>query len=98
MKGSYNMSTFKGRVKTLNINNEIYQVSFDYSDKIKIGKDEYGVAYELNEETLNISSINTDEEFSTSKEIFDFLSQHSLEEIEVTYDKKEINGVKLRYE
>lgn len=105
------MYTFKGTVKRLEFNTgngNTYQVSFDYCDsnKVCVQGTEYGVAYELtNVDSPNLDSLKTNESFIIQKDLFDFLSQHAKEDLEISYeyedDKKKnkiIKKVVLCYE
>lgn len=93
------MYTFKGTVKRLEFNTgngNTYQVSFDYCDKVRVQDTEYGVAYEGSK----LDSLKTNESFIIQNSgIFDFLSQHAKEDLEISYnDLKEIEKVVLCYE
>lgn len=100
------MYTFKGTVKRLEFNagnGNTYRVSFDYCDsnKVCVQGTEYGVAYELtNVDSPNLDSLKTNESFIIQNSgIFDFLSQHAKENLEISYnDLKEIEKVVLCYE
>lgn len=100
------MYTFKGTVKRLELNagnGNTYQVSFDYCDsnKVCVQGTEYGVAYELtNVDSPNLDSLKTNESFIIQNSgIFDFLSQHAKEDLEISYnDLKKIEKVVLCYE
>lgn len=98
------MYTFKGTVKRLEFNagnGNTYQVSFDYCDKVRVQDTEYGVAYELRNPGLpNLYSLKPNESFIIQNSgIFDFLSQHAKEDLEISYnDLKEIEKVVLCYE
>lgn len=98
------MYTFKGTVKRLEFNTgngNTYQVSFDYCDKVRVQDTEYGVAYELHNSGLpKLDSLKTNESFIIQNSgIFDFLSQHAKEDLEISYnDLKEIEKVVLCYE
>lgn len=84
------MYTFKGTVKRLELNagnGNTYQVSFDYCDsnKVRVNETEYGVAYEgskLDSLEMNESFIIQDDD----KDLFDFLSQHAKEDLEISYE------------
>ena len=84
------MYTFKGTVKRLEFNTgngNTYQVSFDYCDsnKVCVQGTEYGVAYDFF--------------IIQNSGIFDFLSQHAKEDLEISYnDLKKIEKVVLCYE
>lgn len=93
------MYTFKGTVKRLEFNagnGNTYQVSFDYCDKVRVQDTEYGVAYEGSK----LDSLKPNESFIIQNSgIFDFLSQHAKEDLEISYnDLKEIEKVVLCYE
>lgn len=93
------MYTFKGTVKRLEFNagnGNTYQVSFDYCDKVRVQGTEYGVAYDL----PNLDLLKPNESFIIQNSgIFDFLSQHAKEDLEISYnDLKEIEKVVLCYE
>lgn len=98
------MYTFKGTVKRLEFNvgnGNTYQVSFDYCDKVRVQGTEYGVAYELRNSGLpNLYSLKPNESFIIQNSgMFDFLSQHVKEDLEISYnDLKEIEKVVLCYE
>lgn len=89
------MYTFKGTVKRLEFNagnGNTYQVSFDYCDKVRVQDTEYGVAYELTDVDLpNLDSLKTNESFiiqDDDKDLFDFLSQHAKEDLEISYENE----------
>lgn len=93
------MYTFKGTVKRLELNagnGNTYQVSFDYCDKVRVQDTEYGVAYEGSK----LDSLEMNESFIIQNSgMFDFLSQHVKENLEISYnDLKEIEKVVLCYE
>lgn len=104
------MYTFKGTVKRLELNagnGNTYQVSFDYCDsnKVCVQGTEYGVAYELtNVDSPNLDSLKTNESFiiqDDDKDLFDFLSQHAKEDLEILYNSpadRKIKKVVLCYE
>lgn len=100
------MYTFKGTVKRLEFNTgngNTYQVSFDYCDsnKVCVQGTEYGVAYDLRNSGLpKFDSLKSNESFIIQNSgIFDFLSQHAKEDLEISYnDLKEIEKVVLCYE
>lgn len=83
------MYTFKGTVKRLELNagNGKYQVFFDYCDKVRVQKTEYGVAYEeSNPDSPNLDSLKKNESFIIQKDLFDFFSQHAKEDLEISYE------------
>jgi hypothetical protein len=106
------MYIFRGKVKTLEVNYDpknsdsyIYKITFDYVDIVTIAKEKCGVSYQINDGVVKKSGeiLENDVPFKiadNNKIIFDFISQHSREVLEVTYhnSNKEITGVKLSYE
>ena len=82
------MYTFKGTVKRLELhagNGNTYQVSFDYCDKVRVRETEYGVAYEGSK----LDSLEMNESFIIQKDLFDLLSQHAKEDLEISYENEQ---------
>lgn len=96
------MYIFKGRVRSMSVDGSGYSVTFEYTDKIAIQKQTFGVAYNLNGGNENvICQLTPDKEFSViekDKPIADFISQHSREILEISYEDNAIKKVKLSYE
>ena len=94
---------FKGKVKELIVNTENgnkYQVIFDYYDKITIGATQYGITYNKGKDKkFKTRFLKLDDVFSCNKELFDFISNHSCEILEVSFKKDYIiKKAKLSYE
>jgi hypothetical protein len=93
------MMIFKARVKSIEVDDNSYYVTFDYCDRIKNSKGEFGVAYEEDNATLILKSLAQEDRFIVADErIFSFIFQHTREVLEVSYEDKSIKKVKLSYE
>lgn len=100
------MLIFKARVKSIEVEDNGYYVTFDYCDKIKNSEGEYGIAYEDGKDP-NLKSLALKDKFKVVDEIiFSFISQHTREVLEVSYEPSSgdtsnphnIKKVKLSYE
>ena len=93
------MIGFKAKVKSLEVDNSNYYVTFDYCDKIIIDSGAFGVAYEEDNATPVLKSLAQEDRFKVADErIFSFISQHTREVPEVSYEDESIKKVKLSYE
>lgn len=89
--------TFKGKVKKLIAKKDNYHVSFSYSDTIKFGTKELNPAFS-DENNKSYDILQDNNEFVVEKELFDFISAHTKEELIIHYEGKDIKKVELIYE
>lgn len=92
------MYTFKGRAKELTLDrsnkDNKYQAIFDYYsiNKCEASKCEHGSAFD--DETHNLELLSLDERFiiqNDNKELFDFISQHASEFLDISYENQKSN-------
>jgi hypothetical protein len=97
------MYTFKGTVSSLTIEGDVRKISFAYSERVSLnGEGCYGIAYD-EDGSSQLMSLKENETFVTDYAgVFDFLSLHSREMLEISFDDennvKVIKKVTLRYE
>ncbi len=95
------MFKFRGKVKKLAIDvalsTPIYEVSFEYCDKVKVQDTEYGVASNVENQTCELKPLK-EKEFTASAEIFNFISQHKKEVLIVSFEGSQIKKVEVDYE
>ncbi len=95
------MFKFRGKVKKLAIDvalsTPIYEVSFEYCDKVKVQDTEYGVASNVKNQTCGLKPLK-EMKFTADAEIFNFISQHKKEVLIVSFKKADIKKVEVDYE
>ena len=96
------MLTFKARVKSVEVEGRKYFVIFSYQEKFKTCNAEYGIAYDDNSDNTNnkpnTEALPLNVRFEAEETIFNFISQHTREILEISYEDNAIRKVKLSYE